>query len=360
MKTRVFLFFIFSFFHWFSFGQNKFTEDGLKVEKWVEKGFWNGERYKNFGTYKIVSIKDFDTIWALDRTSLNTKYKKTSALVFFSGSFEDKISVKDGIWQNVNFFGKIKETECWENGIQLWTKTFNKKGELTYHYYEDFVNDTTFFLNYVDQQLFEKAYYPPENKNEETHIYYPINNLSISNAEPNFYSNFGKKDTIQLKISCKQALSINEISSNSENIKFAYPFNVLPLNLATKDTLTLDLIITSNSSTFRNSETITIKTSEGNVPDYKIYCSLRVFHVDGRNIETLRELSLSKSRDKYLYISQMGSITDAIISKGKKEIRNIRIMEDTKINLRKLKVGEYSLGVYSCENGGGLKLIILK
>lgn len=131
-------------------------------------------------------------------------------------------------------------------------KTFNKKGILINHYYNDFLNDTTFYLHYSGQQLFSKSFFPPENKNEETHIYYPNNNLSISNAKPNFYSNFGKKDTIQLKITCKQALSINEISSSSENIKFAYPFNVLPLNLTTKDTIILNLIITPNSSTFRN------------------------------------------------------------------------------------------------------------
>ena len=360
MKRKLFLSIFFLFFFCFLFGQNKKTEDGLRVGNWVNKWIWQGKKHKEFGVYKVVSIKNYDTIRGLGERDFEIRHKNSMTLLFFFGRFEDKISVKDGIWQVVYPLGKIKETDLWENGILLGWKTYNRKGILTNYSYEDFLGDTTFYLHYSGQQLFSKSFYPPENKNEETHIYYPNNNLSISNAEPNFYSNFGKKDTIQLKISCKQALSINEISSSSENIKFAYPFNVLPLNLATKDTLTLDLIITSNSSTFRNSETITIKTSEGNVPDYKIYCSLRVFHVDGGNIETLRELSLSKSRDKYLYISQMGSITDAIISKGKKEIRNIRIMEDTKINLRKLKVGEYSLGVYSCENGGGLKLIILK
>lgn len=117
MKRKLFLFIFFLLFYCFLFGQNKKTEDGLRVGKWVNKWNWQGKKLREFGVYKVVSIKNYDTIRELGECNFEIKHKNSRTLLFFLGRLEDKISVKDGIWQVVYPFGKVKEIDFWENGI---------------------------------------------------------------------------------------------------------------------------------------------------------------------------------------------------------------------------------------------------
>jgi hypothetical protein len=233
---------------------------------------------------------------------------------------------------------------------------------LTKYDYKDLENDTNFYLTYDNNQLYKKAFFPPNNKNQQTVIFYPDNNLVIPNAEPFFNTKFGgtSVNDFQLKLFCKKDLTINSVSSSSQNIQVNFPFNSMPYKLTTKDTATFNLIFSPTPSSFRDKDTITIITSEENVPPYKIYCSLRASHINGSNVKTLKEISLSITNDKYLLISPMGSVTDAFIKNSNEIVKRYKIKGITKIDLNELKVGEYELSVYSCDTGDKIKLKILK
>lgn len=267
---------------------------------------------------------------------------------------------EDGIWQTADSTGNILKTEYWDKGLNLWTKYFDEHGNLSEYEYYDIKDDTHFYLTYKNNQLYKKAFYPPENKNQQTEIFYPDNNLLIPDAEPAFYSKFSDiaPSVFQLKLSCKKDLTIISVRSGSKNIHVNFPLNAPPFRLTPKDTACIDLIFTPTPASFSSSDTITIVTSEENVLPYKVYCSLRAFHIDGSNVETLQEISLSKTKDRYLFIAPMGTITEAIIQHSDGTEKRYDINQINQIDLKELEPGEYALAIYSCNTGGYLKLKI--
>jgi len=271
-------------------GQNKTTKEGLNVGKWTDEYELAYGKFTETGFYKIIPLNIYETIRPLGDNIFEVKFKGSSTLLFFSGRQGNNISVKDSIWQTVDSVGKIYKTENWVQGLNLWTKYFDGNGNMTNYDYEDFENDTSFYLTYKNNQLYKKAFYPPDNKNQQTEIFYPDNNLVIPNAEPSFYCKFGDMavNVFQLKLSCKKDLTINSVSSSSGNIQVTFPFNSVPYKLTKADTAIFNLIFTPTPTSFTDDDTITIVTSEENVLPYKIYCSLRASHIDGSNVESLR------------------------------------------------------------------------
>lgn len=340
-------------------GQNKTTKEGLKVGKWTHTYELAYGTFTDIGYYKIIPLKTYDTIRSPAGYSLRVKYKGSTPMLFIYGRHHNKISVKDDLWQTTDSTGHTCRTDYWDQGLYLWSKNFDDKGNLTEYDYKDFENDTSFYLIYKNNQLYKKAYYPPENKNEETDIFYPNNNLIIPNAEPFFETNFGSAavNIFQLNLSCKKDLTIHSISSSSENIQIRFPSKTLPYHLTTKDTVTFNLIFTPTPISFRDHDTITIVTSEENVQPYKMYCTLSAAHIDYRNVETISELTLSKSRDRYLVISPMGTETNVFISNSQME-KKYGIHGITKIDLNELNVGDNHVSISSCNIGGDLKLTI--
>lgn len=343
-------------------GQNKTTKEGLNVGKWIDEYELANGKFRETGYYKIIPLTTYDTIRPLGENIFEVKFKGSSPLLFFSGRHGNSISVKDSIWQTVDSIGKIYKTENWVQGLNLWTKYFDGNGNMTKYDYDDFENDTSFYLTYKNNQLYKKAFYPPDNKNQQTEIFYPDNNLVIPNAEPSFYYKFGDiaVNVFQLKLSCKQDLIINTVSSSSGNIQVTFPFNSVPYKLTKTDTAIFNLIFTPTPTSFTEDDTITIITSEENVLPYKIYCSLSASHIDGSNVETLSKLILSKSKDRYLLIAPMGTQTDAFITDSKGNEKRYRIQGITKIDLAQLKAGDYQLSIASCNTGGDIKLNIVE
>ncbi len=156
-------------------------------------------------------------------------------------------------------------------------------------------------------------------------------------------------------------MEINSISSSSNTLETNVTKNNLPYSLNKNDTLRLSLLYTPDPTSLILYDTITIQTSEKHVPPYKIYCSLHFAHLDYTNIEETHTLSLSKSKDKYLYISRLGSQTDAyLVNKNGFKKHYETNKEINKIDLSQLEIGNYNLTIISCNTGGGIILNITK
>ena len=81
-------------------------------------------------------------------------------------------------------------------------------------------------------------------------------------------------------------------------------------------------------------------------------------HINGRTVETLKSLQLSKTKDKFLILPSMGTVTDATIISTNGDKSFYEINGITKIDLSKYSTGTYQLHISSCNTGGQLKFVI--
>ena len=341
--------------------QNNISSEGLNIGMWLNEYELAYGKFKETGRYKIVDLTQYDTIKELGSQHFEIKYKGSNAILFVENRFGNKVSVKDSIWITVDSLGRIYKINNWFQGINLWTKHFDNKGNLVEFHYDDFENNTSFYLTYNENQLFKKAFYPPNNKNQQTEIYYPDRNLIIPNAEFSYSGIFGSNDNnnFRLNLTCKESTQILSIKNNSKNV-IIESSDKLPMKLLPNNKVEITLRFTPTSSTYRQYDTIIIETSEKNALPYKMYCSMNVAHINSKNVETLKDLKLSKLKDKYLYIQSMGTVTDAYIKSTKQEEKHYQIWGVTKIDLNTLELGQHSLSISSCNNGGYIKLNIVE
>jgi hypothetical protein len=358
--TTVFLITAFS-----CIAQNKRTPDGLRTGEWSQK-FPSGYgrvigKVTTEGAYTIIPANTYEIIRKLGNDSYEVKYKRSTPLLFHAGIKNGSMSVKDGVWNVYDSSGRLAKTDVWSNGLNTNSKYFDDKGNLVQCHYVDYDNDTSFYLTNIDKQLFKKAYYPPENKNSQVKIYYPENDLIINYAELGFRINFLYKpsDTQYVILSSAKETSIYSVTSanNSVEISGSFTAGCYPMKVTPETPAILQLIAKPHPLMYKRFDTIFIKTSEDR-PTYKIYCETHASHIDNRNVEIIKEIQLSRTKDRYLIIPSLGTVTDAVIksqvggSKGY-EINGIR-----KIDLSQFSPGTYMLEISSCHTGGEMKLII--
>ncbi len=362
MKHSIYILLLLLLLNLHGFGQNKLTKDGLKIGKWEEKYEISVGKMKYSGFFKIIPINTYDTIRSIGDNLYRIKYKGATPLLSTSGIKRNNVSVKDGIWRTIKSNGKIHEIQTWQNGLLLSEEEYDDNGILKEHHYIDYENDTSVYLYYKGEQLYKKAFYPPNQKQQQTVIFYPDNNLVIPNAELYFNSKFGDTslNILPLKLFCKRDLTILSVFSSSSNIQVSFPYETFPYDLTTEDTVTLNLIFTPTPSSFRTEDTITILTSEENALPYKIYCWSRASHINGNNVETLKQITLSKTKDKFLIIATMGTSTSAYIKDLNGEEKRYKITISSKINLNEFGVGEYDLKIHSCNTYEDIKLVIIE
>lgn len=343
-------------------GQNKTNKDGLLVGLWTDQHMNSNGKCTERGSYKVIPINTYDSIGSLNRENYEFEYKGANYFLSFSGKSGDSISVKDSLWQGFDSLGNISYSKYWQEGLQIWSKSFDPDGNMTEHNYYDFDKDTGFVLSYVGKHVYRKLVYPLSDRSERTETFYPDNDLEISDTEPMLDSYFGQaEDTfVQLRLSCKKDLTIYSVSSSSANLQVTFPSNALPFKLTTKDTVSCILTYRPTPTAFREYDTITIVTSEVNSPPYKIYCTMYATHIDGGNIHSGKEVSVSKSKDKFFYITSMGTVTTAYFRKRDSEEteKEFSIFRLTQIDLNELEVGDYDLSVLSCDAGGFAKVKI--
>ena len=343
------------------FGQKNKSIGGLRTGDWTLKFITEHGKITESGEYKIIPISTYDTIRDLGKYYYEVRYKKATPLLIYNRISQGNIDVKDGIWETLDSAGRLFQIDFWENGLNTWTKWFDASGNLDRYDYDDYENDTSFYLTYINKQLFKKEWYPPEDKNNRGVIYYPNNSLFISDAEPYFKTNFLNKrsDTQYIQLSSAKELEIASITVKNKTIKISGSGKNLffPLVIRPGDKVELALISNPESRTYLPADTILIKSSD--TPElYKIYCDLFASHVTYQNVEKLEELRLSRTKDRYLIIPSLGSVTDATIIAPSGGKRVYDIPELTKIDLLDYTAGSYNLEISSCNTGGSIKLVI--
>lgn len=367
MKRSIILFFPILVLSNDLYGQNKTTPNGLKTGFW--KFQYNREYDESYreGRYKVVSIKQLDTI-SEDRFShyLTVPYKKGTTWMAYEERKADSLEVKDGLWKWYDTTGlKLESLVKYKRGIRLWSKKFDANGSLSSHSYTDFIKRITYYESYNEGKLFSRSYYPPEKTsfNDEIVVYYPKSRLFISNAEPRFDYNFLSKEhaTQTIQIACKKPLKILAITSHSANFQIQPPHS-FPHGLKPQDTLNLQLTYVPSPTSAIEQDTITIKTLEnGSIQEYRILALTSAVHVDYQNVQKIAEIRLSQTQDRYLLIDRLGTQTDACLMTEPENTCFEALAgpePHIRIDLKSFKPGVYGFYINSCNTFASFRLVI--
>lgn len=347
---------------------NQKTTTGLKTGRWLYGYEVNGEVLAETGCYRIIPLSTYHIIseLGLGSGSCRILYKGAEQLLFYSRQHEDSLSVKDDMWYTYYGDGRLHSIDMWDAGLSLWTRYFDGEGNLIQHDYHDYDNDTSFYLTYKNNQLFKKAYYPPDDGNHKTILYYPDNILEISNAEPDFRTNFLYKptDTCGVFLTATKDITIMGITASNESFRILHTDGttpVFPLRITPKDTVQLDILFSPTVQLFQEHATLVVETSDTAVPSYKLYCTARAAHVDGWNVRTMEKITLSKKNDEYVIIAPMGTVTDVyFLNKKGERIDEYPVWGITRIALSEFAVGTYTMVISSCHTGGRMELFVVE
>jgi hypothetical protein len=130
-----------------------------------------------------------------------------------------------------------------------------------------------------------------------------------------------------------------------------------PLTIKANTSISLNVIVSPTSANYQMTDTLTLFTNQNETP-YKIYSDIYAYHLNGRTVETLTSIQLSKSKDKFLILPGMGTETDATIVSKAGDKFFYEINGTTKIDLAAFPAGTYQLLISSCNTGGQLKFVI--
>ena len=346
--------------------QNTDEKIVLKSGKHYEEYELEDGKYKEEGIYNIVSKKEYQIIEDFGASFYDIKYKNATTMLSYHAKLGDSLSVKDGLWKTFHEKGYLFEETYWDNGIRIWSKVYDLSNNLIEYNYDDLENDTNFYLTYRDRRLFKKSYYPPNDKNHATTIYYPESDIAISNAELYFYKNMAthKTDSTSFSLSApNKTIVINSINCSTKSIKILDKNNNLikfPLTIKKDETQYFRLPYTPDPISLKNEEIIKVNVYGLKDSSFDIFCTTRAAHIDGESIMHQEYLTLSRTKDRFLIVKSMGTVTTASIQGNNIEERVYDIRGITKIDLLDFEAGIYDLSIGSCDNGGFLKLIIEK
>lgn len=369
---KSFLFLILLSLPFIVFSQNQFNENGLPIGHWE---ITNYNKYTRAGTYILVSLDTIDVIsdsdihCGLDCTNtFEIRLKNATVEMKVKFQKENIISVKNGLWTITDSLGKIANQTFWQSGICLWEKHFDKNGQLKYHDYENLENDISYEDTYLDGEVFSRSFKDPTNWDEETNIYYPDAPIGFSKGALNFKVNFLYQpvDTQFLEIfSREKAVNIKAITSLADDIRIFHRDGKTfqgNYNIKSKDVLSLMFIYQPHSSKSSLKEKLIVETDEGTYP---LFLFTESKHIDYKNAEKLSTIELSQSKDKFLIIERLGTVTDIYIydydeyyDEESEIYHEFMMKKHSKIDLEKFYVGEFLLFIPSCDIGGRMKLII--
>ncbi|MDJ1506286.1 hypothetical protein [Xanthocytophaga agilis] len=347
--------------------QNRTTEYGLKVGKWIEKEMNNEELEIHTGNYKIIQASAYIITDTLDSNIFGIAYPEHERIPYLSieGKYENFISVKDGTWETHDSSGTVYNRMLWQDGLNIESASFNSDGDTTNYYYYDFQNDRHYSCYYREGECYLKEYDP---YGERVRRYYPNRNLIIPEAEPEIdimllENNIG---TYPLKLSSKSALKILSITSGSGIVEIIPHINSYPISISPNQEaeFTLKFIAEPENIIYALSDTLTIQTLDNDrMVSYDIYCTIFPVHIHGGNLESLETITLSRVKDKYLLLAPLGTETDAyLIYKGNRRRYHTFMGMETfiKIDIRDLSDGTYPLSISSCNDGKDIFLRIVK
>jgi antitoxin component YwqK of YwqJK toxin-antitoxin module len=332
--------------------------DGLKTGEWDEGYESSAGFFKAIGNYRIISTTTYDKILEETDFNIKVKYKGSTPLVWFEKNINGRISVKDSIWNKYDREGRLRETNFWKDGLSQWAKHYDEKGNLTQHDYEDYDKDTSFTLVYIDGKLFKRAFYPQLNKLAETAVYYPNEPLSFSKAELLSEINFRNHptDTKEIIFNATKDMTIKSISSIHRFVKVTtaddQPLS-FPYKIKAGAAIPLKIIVSPTPTNYEQKDTLTLVTAESELP-YRICLHIRASHIC-----VGQELTLSKSKDKFLILPTMGKALAAYVTseEGKKTTYTVsRIFK--RIDLSAFSAGKYGVQIRACYNNGDFTLVV--
>ena len=351
--TRIYTFLCFLFISFPGYGQNQKNGDSLKYGHW--KFVAHSNTHIAEGNYKIVPFSLYDTVssflpaYNMGRGIMVVRYKQHLLTIHVNSSDSAALSVKDGMWNyyDTATHNLIKRT-CWENGIAKWTKKFDNNGNTTNYTYYD--HDTIITQGYIDGRVFSKAFYLPGNDDHKITRYYPYDNMHISDAAPDFDINFitHPAEEKPVVITVKEKTTITSFVTDNNISVLDNDGNPVrtPMKLKPGKEYAFLLHYAPGASVYSDQDTILINTSD-KVRQYKIISSASLVHIDESNVRDVKNLSLSISKDKYLYIKGCASETYFYIrdSMGDANYYTINGNNVMRLPLKSMKTDAYYLMV---------------
>lgn len=138
-----------------------------------------------------------------------------------------------------------------------------------------------------------------------------------------------------------------------------------PFALKSNAEYKLHITAQPNTSNYLNHDTIFIHTRNQSKP-YAIYSHIRASHItydetpdfNFNTTETNYTITLSKQKDKYLYLIKNGTST-AVVIKNDKTNRHFKIDNWIKIDLADFEPSKYNLLIMGCSSAHKITLVIL-
>jgi len=367
MKTLLNTGIFFLFFGGYVEGQNVTTPAGLENGYWIDTLENSGTYGKVFdkGTYVIIPVNTYPIIRKSNSNSFfEVKYINSSAIIFYSKIVNDSFAVKDGTWNRFDSLGNLIGAISWEKGIILSSRDHDLHGNPVYFDTSDYISNCYTSYQYIDNRLFKKKQ-NSLTENISINYYYPLDKLAISNAEPNFESDFLRRpiDTFKIILFAKDSIAIIGIKDSSHNFKFldkkknpiSYPFAI-----SKGSKVEVYALFKPSPSSLRSSETFTLVTNELDNKEYPIYATTLGYHLNYKTVEKVSNFSLSISKDKYLIIPRMGTVTVTSVTFPSGAVKYYHISELTKISLSEFVPGKYYISTSSCNAAGSQTMILRK
>jgi hypothetical protein len=364
MRTLLIIKFLIILFANHCEGQNLSTRAGLKFGSWTDTldNTING-KVINIGKYVIIPINSYPIIRKSNGDIFyEVKYLNGSAYIFYSAIVNDSFSVADGTWNRFDSSRNLIGSEIWNKGIILSSREFNSAGQLRYFDTSDYTTNRFISYHYIDDRLFSKKK-NPLNSDKAVYEYYPNDKLVLNNAEPDFTSDFLKKpiDTLKLILLAKDDIEVINIKDSTNNFKFLDKYKkpiTSPFKISKNSKIPIYILFKPSPSSLRSTETLTLTTNELGGKEYSIYARTDGYHLNYESVEKISTFSLSISRDKYLILPRMGTVTSTSITCPDGKVTNYNINETTKIDLSDFTPGKYHVNTVAC-NAGGLQTMIL-
>lgn len=365
MKTLIVICII--LFAQFCNGQNLSTEAGLKYGLWKDTLEYinSSGREIAIGKYCIISSKTYPIIRKSNSDVFyEVKYLNGSNLIFYSKIVYDSFSVSDGIRNKFDTLGNHISSVNWSQGIMLSSREYDSLGNLVYFDTLDYISNCFTAYRYIANRLFSIKE-SSINANNTACEYYSSDKLIVSNAEPEFTADFlGRPiDTNKIFLFAKDDITLFGIINPSGNFKFLdkkmKPL-LFPFTISKNSTAVIYVLFKPSPGSLSSSEVLTLLTNEPDENEYPIYATTRGYHLNYQTVEKISKFSLSISKDKYLILPSMGTITTTSITYPSGEVKSYNIDVQTKIDLSGFKPGKYYINTIACNAGGSQTMILRK
>lgn len=287
--------------------QNKLSYHGLKY------GHWDVGNVAC--DYRIVAFSFFDTVGfdGADRLQVRQHNGRdtTTETIRISGYFGDSVSVLDGYFMSKDTAGRLIEVVEYRNGTYGSNILFHQWDTAKYSHVFQHV-DSNYYDTYVDNKVFSRMYF---RNRELRYDYYPGKGLVIADAAPKIYIDLsrGNTDTVDLVLTARTEQFVNGIGYGDHIALYDAGYHPahFPIAICPGDTIRLHIADAQWPQNMKVEDTLTIMTPEGK---YRVYLTAAASHLNKDNITTLKSMTVSRKKDKYLVVYSCGPYGHMLVS----------------------------------------------